>query len=181
MIRRQLLLSPVVLLWGLLLHGWESPPLSHSDQRTGLIVQIPAGWTIDSDPHLQCLTIASFQSAKRPRMVLVPLDGAQIVVGVAPAEVTTIAEWLALDRVKPGPDVQIDSVELSIPLLGHVPATVVRENVRVIPEGRSLSVLLPLKKRLVKIDLFYRGQRRAAYFEAMQQALIQGLKPLQPR
>ena len=147
---------------------------THRDQVGGFVAHFPVGWKIDHESSV--FTIISFDPSRRPRQFLVPQDGARIAIARPPAGVDSIAGWLRDERVnlKNGDVIATNDVQTSH--LGKLTATVVRRQTAAIPEGTLVEYFLDLSGRPLCVALFYRGQRHAAYFEAVALAVVQNLE-----
>lgn len=144
------------------------------DQRTGLIIHYPHQWELDRDS--QVFTIVSFRPKNRPRMVLVPQNGAEIVLMSPPAGVMSVKDWLRLDRTDQDGDASITETMLSTAHYGDVPATFVQKELKVFETGWSREYFFHVEGRLFKARLFFRGNTRANEFEAILLAIIKGLE-----
>lgn len=135
-----------------------------TDTRTGLIINYPDDWEIDNDSPV--FTIVSFPLYARPRQLLVPMNGAEIVVMRAPNRVDSIADWLARDRIRRDRGYNIEETTIRMKSLGKLLVTAVRwSGGTVIPQGKSLDYYFTIGSGTYKVGVLYRGQARATYFE----------------
>ena len=155
--------------------GAQAPVAETFRDRAGsFVAHFPAGWKIDRESST--FTILSFDPSKRPPQFLVPQDGARIAVARPPAGTGSIAGWLRDERVKPESGDAIATSDVQTIHLGKITVTAVRRHTEAIPEGTLLEYFLDLGDRPLCVALFYRGQRRAEYFEGAALAVVQNLE-----
>ena len=165
-----------VLLRAALVPGQIQPAQTYRDIRTGLVIHFPEGWKIENEPSTSAFTILSFDPKKRPPQMLVPLDGAQIVLAGPPTGVASIADWLNSDRIQATRGYHLTSTEVQTEHLGPLTSTMARRQIDVIPEGTIVIYFFEIENRPLKVALIYRGQKRAEYFENVLLAVIKTLE-----
>lgn len=171
---RRLVWCGIVMLFVSHCAGQGKATVYHRDVRTGLDIGVLPGWSIDSSSPV--FSIVTFPPNERPRMSIVPMNEAEISVIAAPKNIVTVAAWMAEDRIKAEDGVRIDTEEVNLPSLGIVQVTVIREEVKVILDARSTSYVFQSPAGLVKIHLFYRGQKHRQTFEAAAWKVLHNLR-----
>lgn len=153
----------LILCQGLAIWGRDTA-LKIRDSRTGLIVSIPELWEVDKgDPNF---CIVNFPPNKRPRMVLVPEDKAEICIGLLPERNKGRSyqdTWLKyriheFTESSPGRYSVHDAERVLLRGLGEVDVVFVRDYNEIIPNGKRLVVFFPFKGRIVIASLFYRSK-----------------------
>lgn len=171
-------IQPLVIGFCLALAAGGQVPLAHTyeDATEDVRVSFPEGWRID--PKSTPFTIVSFDPERRPPQVLVPLDGAQIVV-TRPLElgIESIADWMRVERIQPSRGYAITKADLVTKDSGKISATIVRSEPSVIPKGVMVVYLFQFEGRPLKVALTYRGKGRAEYFENVLLAVVKSLAP----
>ena len=146
----------------------------YRDDRTGLIVHFPAGWTLDSEAP--GFAIVNFPPRKRPAQVEVPIDGAEIGILGPPGDEKSVMEWMRSDRINETLGYNITQFDLVTKHFGAIETTVARDEPTVIPRGTLLLCFFEIGGRPIKVSLIYRGRRRAAYFESIFRSMIENLE-----
>ncbi|MBV8842252.1 MAG: hypothetical protein JO307_05515 [Bryobacterales bacterium] len=155
------------------------PQVSH-DERSGLVIHYPKGWwTTDDSPGFE---IVSFPPNKRPPVILVPDNEAQIAVVCQKPDPgrggSSIRDWLRSYRVTSENGFRITESRVVIDEAGSVPALRTEKDLEPqFPRGVKVGYDFPLAEKLCDATLWYRGQARAVEFEAILLAIIKHLEP----
>jgi len=164
-----------LLLLAVCVQGQVPVAQTYQDLKAGLVIHFPEGWKIDRESS--AFTIVSFDPKKRPPQMLVPLEGAQIVLTRPQPDVGSIADWLSSERIQAKRGYHISTVDVPTTYLGTLTSTVARHQLDVIPEGTIVVYFFEVENRLLKVALIYRGQKRAEYFESVLLTVIKNLEP----
>lgn len=170
----QLALVAAIALFCLYAHAQSTRARRYRDPTSGVAIQIPDGWRIDRESS--ALTITSFDPKDRPPQLLVPVGEAQIVVTGPPEGIESIQSWMKSERIQESRGYYITTASITTKYFGTLLATVAKLQPEVIPEGTLLVYFLNLHDRPVKVALFYRGEKRAEYFENIQKTVIENLE-----
>jgi hypothetical protein len=144
------------------------------DHRTALIIKYPDGWKVEEE--WPAFTLISFPSERRPKQLIVPLNGAEIVIMAPPRGVATIEDWLAVDRIRSDPGDKTSREKVTLVHHGAVPAVVVNYKEQRIPQGKGMIYYIVVGGKPRKVNLFYRGPTRSEYFEAVLKAILTHLQ-----
>ena len=148
---------------------------TYRDTKSVLRIHYPSEWNLDRKAI--SFVILSFDPARRPPQLLVPMNEAQIVLASAPQGTDTIDDWMKKERINPEQGYQITRVELATDRYGPTQAMLCQRKVDVIQGGSLTIYFLKLDAKVFKASLLFRGDARADYFKAVLLAVIKNLEP----
>jgi hypothetical protein len=107
--------------------------------------------------------------------LIVPINGAQVIVTGPPAGVASVEAWIKEERMNYSIEDHTSQVQIQVgsKLIG---ATVVRSQPRVIPDGTMAIYLFEFNDRLLKASTLYRSRSPSKHFEDVLVAIIQGFE-----